>query len=50
MCLALSGFCWVQRYIAALMECMLGPVEDVTSPTYQRLRELIDAHVRLPIC
>ena len=25
---------------------MLGPVEDVTSITYQRLRQLIDAHVR----
>ncbi len=29
------------------MDCMLGPVEDVTSITYQRLRQLIDAHVRL---
>ncbi len=33
--------------MAALMDCMLGPVEDVTSITYQRLRQLIDAHVRL---
>ena len=30
------------------MECMLGPVEDTSSPTYQRLRQLIDAHVRPP--
>ena len=33
-------------YVAALMECMRGPVDDMLSPSYQRLRQLIEAHVR----
>ena len=37
-----------QMYVAALMECMRGPVDDMLSPSYQRLRQLIEAHVRLP--
>lgn len=44
-----TGICGAgQGYVAALNECMLGPVEDVLSPTYMRLRQLIDAHVRTP--
>lgn len=35
-------------YVAALMECMRGPVDDMLSPSYQRLRQLIEAHVRAP--
>ena len=30
------------------MECMRGPVDDMMSPSYQRLRQLIEAHVRAP--
>ncbi|KAK9838159.1 hypothetical protein WJX81_005274 [Elliptochloris bilobata] len=33
-----------KTYVAALMECMRGPVDDALSPSYQRLRQLIEAH------
>ena len=43
-----AGFWRAQMYVAALMDCMRGPVDDMMSPSYQRLRQLIEAHVRAP--